>query len=312
MKSEGCDNCPPRGSGAYTVETMSTPEEILRAIARDERKRVQRCELYDQNVCDFEFTDFKVHIDPVSKKYRGSSPLIRSGGPFTSRLRFSRAGREVFIWANSETMLICVRGELRIQATCSINAPDASGFKLSKHVVQGLGFPAFVQSAAKPTNETLDFLSSSELQRSARELIRRDTDSLHFRVGGEIAFYVHPQFLEEVKTAVEILLKFFVGAFRPQRESWNLDGLPPAFQHLRPLIRKWAEPDDDLRSDLIEEASEAALRELICNVAPFFDSINAYLNTFESGAPEAALALQTLAECAAEAQITGKDRSGRN
>jgi hypothetical protein len=58
---------------------MSTPEELLRAIARDEKKRVQRCEFYDRNVCDFEFADFKVHIDPASKKYRVSAPLIRSG-----------------------------------------------------------------------------------------------------------------------------------------------------------------------------------------------------------------------------------------
>lgn len=124
---------------------MSTPEGLLRAIARDEKKRAQRCEFYDRNACDFEFADFKVHIDPVSKKYRVSAPLIRSGGPFTSKVGFLRAGNPVHIWANSETMLIRVRGELRVETTCSINGPNADDFKLSKLAVEGLGFPVFIQ-----------------------------------------------------------------------------------------------------------------------------------------------------------------------
>jgi hypothetical protein len=291
---------------------MSTPEGLLRAIAKDEKKRVQRCEFYDGSVCDFEFADFKVHIDPISKKYRVSAPLIRSGGPFTSRVGLLRAGHPVSIWANSEIMLISVRGELRIQTICSINAPNENDFRQSKLAVEGVAFPVFIRSAVKPTNELLDFLSSSDLQRSARELIRRDTDSLHFRVGGEIALYVRPQSAEEIRTAIEILLSFFVGGFRPERERWDLDGLPPAFQHLIPLIRKWAESDDDLRSDLMSEAREPSLRELIENVAPLFDSINTYLDTFGDDLPEAAIALQTLAESAAEAQISIKDRGNRN
>ena len=211
---------------------MSTPEELIRAIARHEKKRVQHCEFYDRIVCDFEFSDFRVHIDPVSKKYRVSAPLIRSGGPFTSRLGFVRAGHPVFIFANSEAMLIRVRGELRVQTFCSINAPNADDFRVSKLAVEGLGFPAFIRSEVKPTSEILNFLSSSDLKRSVRELIKQDADSLHFRVGGEIALYVRPQSSEEINTAIEILLNFFAGGFRPQPERWDLDGLPPEFQHL--------------------------------------------------------------------------------
>jgi hypothetical protein len=290
---------------------MQTPEGLLRAIARDEKKRVQRCEFYDRNVCDFEFVDFKVRVDPVSKKYRVSAPLIRSGGPFTSKLAFLHAGHPVFIWASSENMLICVRGEVGIQRTCSINTPNGNDFGASKLAVEGLGFPVFVRSAVKLSSEMLNFLSSAGLQRHVRDLIRRNTDSLHFSVD-EIALYVRPQSSEEIRTAIEILLKFFVGGFQRQRERWDLDGLPPAFQPLIPLIRKWAESDDDLRSDLINEAGEISLRELIHSVAPLFDSINTYLNTFEDDLPEAAIALQTLAESAAEAQIAIKDRSDRN
>jgi hypothetical protein len=289
---------------------MPSPEGLLRAIARGEKKRVQRCEFYDRNVCDFEFTDLKVHIDPVSKKFRVAAPLIRSGGPFTSKVQLLRSGHPVLIWANREAMLISVRGQLRIQTTCSVNGPNADDFRLTKLAVEGLPFPVFIRSEVEPTREMLGFLSSPDVQRFAQALIRRDGDSLHFRVG-EVALYVHPQSAEEARDAIEILLNL-VGPSRPQREQWNLAGLPPEFQHLVPLIKKWAESDDSLRSDLISEAGEPSLRELIDNVARLFDSINRYLDSLGDDLPEAAVALQTLAESAAEAQITIKDRGDRN
>jgi hypothetical protein len=289
---------------------MSTPEGLLRAIARDEKKRVQRCEFYDRNVCDFEFADFKVHIDPISKKYRVSAPLIRSGGPFTSKVGLLRAGHPVFIWANSEVMLISARGELRIQTTCSINVANADDFRLSKLAVEGLDFPVFIRSAVKPTKELLAFLSSLEVRRSAQAVLRRGADSLHFRAG-EVALYLRPDSAEEARNAIEVLLKF-VGPFRPQRQQWDLTGLPSEFQHLTPLIKKWAESDDSLRSDLISEAGEPSLRELVESVAPHFDSMKAYLDSLDDDLPEAAMALQALAECAAEARMAIKDRGDRN
>jgi hypothetical protein len=289
---------------------MSTPEGLLRAIARDEKKRVQRCEFYDRNVCDFEFADFKVHIDPISKKYRASAPLIRSGGPFTSKVGLLRAGHPVFIWANSEVMLISARGELRIQTTCSINVANADDFRLSKLAVEGLDFPVFIRSAVKPTKELLAFLSSLEVRRSAQAVLRRGADSLHFRAG-EVALYLRPDSAEEARNAIEVLLKF-VGPFRPQRQQWDLTGLPSEFQHLTPLIEKWAESDDSLRSDLISEAGEPSLRELVESVAPHFDSMKAYLDSLDDDLPEAAMALQALAECAAEARMAIKDRGDRN
>jgi hypothetical protein len=289
---------------------MLTPDGILRAIARDEKKRVQRCAFYDRNACDFKFDDFKLHIDPISKRYRLSAPLIRSGGPFTSKVGLLRAGHPVFIWANSEVMLISVRGELRIQTTCSINAADADDFRLSKLTVEGLGFPVFIRSAVKPTKELLAFLTSLEVRRSAQAVLRQGGDSLHFRVG-EVAVYLRPDSPEEVRNAIEVLLNF-VGPFLPQRQQWDLSGLPSEFQHLIPLINKWAESDDSLRSDLISEADDPSLRELLESVAPHFDSMNAYLDSLGDDLPEAAMALQTLAECAAEARMAIKDRGDRN
>ena len=289
---------------------MSTPEGLLRAIASDEKKRVQRCEFYDRNVCDFEFADFTVHIDPISKKYRVAAPLIRSGGPFTSKVGLLRAGHPVFIWANSEVMLISVRGESRIQTTCSINAANADDFRLSKLAIEGLGFPVFIRSEVKPTKELVAFLSSLEVRRSAQAVLKRAADSLHFRVGG-VALYLRPDSPEEARNAIEVLLNF-VGPLSPQRQQWDLTGLPSEFQHLIPLIEKWAESDDSLRSDLISEAGERSLRELLESVAPHFDSINAYLDSHQDDLPQAAMALQALAECAAEARMAITDMGDRN
>jgi len=90
-------------------------------------------------------------LTPSPKNIRVSAPLIRSGGPFTSKVGLLRAGHPVFIRANSEVMLVSVRGELRIQTTCSINAANADDFKLSKLAVEGLDCPVFIRSGVKPT-----------------------------------------------------------------------------------------------------------------------------------------------------------------
>jgi hypothetical protein len=169
----------------------------------------------------------------------------------------------------------------------------------------------FIKSARKPTKEMIDFLSTPDLKRSVQALIRRDTDSLRFRVG-EVALYFRPQSAEEAKSAIETLPSFLLGAFRPQPERWDLTGIPREFQHLTPLIKKWAESDDDLRSELINEAGEPSLRELVETVAPLFDSIKTYLDTFDDDLTEAAVALQTLAESTVEARIALKDSGDRN
>jgi len=141
-------------------------------------------------------------------------------------------------------------------------------------------------------------------------VLRRGADSLHFRVG-EVALYFRPDSAQEAVNAIAVLLNF-LDPFRPQRLQWDLTGLPSEFQHLIPLIKKWAESDDSLRSDLISEASEPSLLELLESVAPHFDSINAYLDSLEDDLPEAAIALQALAECAAEARMAIKDTGDRN
>jgi hypothetical protein len=87
-------------------------------------------------------------------------------------------------------------------------------------------------------------------------------------------------------------------------DSVDLEELPAEFKKLSSLIREWAEPDDEIRSELLGQKSEAALRKFVAAVEPHIPSINEYLDSFrEQALPEAAVALGRLAECATEARL---------
>ena len=65
----------------------------------------------------------------------------------------------------------------------------------------------------------------------------------------------------------------------------------------------WSEPDDSTRAALIDDATSVTLTELVEAVAPETQEIDAFLNSFgDKPWSEAACALATLVECAAEAR----------
>jgi hypothetical protein len=264
-------------------------------------------------VCDCSFGEIKVHRDPATKKLRGSGPAILSGEPFTHKVRLMHDRHSVLLWANRNTISIMIYGHLPHGAFCSINHPDANDF-MRPTQLQAEGdqkYPVFISSQSDVTDGLRMFLSSSNLQQAVRDLIRHDEDSLHFRADCA-HLYFRPDSELEITEAIGSL-SALVGPFIPERESWELAALPAEFRGLIPLIRKWAECDDDVRSDLVREASDLSLRQLIQTVSPFFETINKFLSSFgEHPLPEAAIALQALAECAAEAQICMKDRSDMN
>jgi hypothetical protein len=116
-------------------------------------------------------------------------------------------------------------------------------------------YPVFIRTQV--TEELRTFLLSSMLRQTARRLIRHDDDSLHFRVGCAY-IYFRPDSERDITDAIEVLTSV-VGPFTAQRESWNLAALPREFQNLAPLIRKWPECDDVVRSDLVHEATDFSL-----------------------------------------------------
>jgi hypothetical protein len=80
--------------------------------------------------------------------------------------------------------------------------------------------------------------------------------------------------------------------------------LPEDLRHLEPLIPKYAESDDVLRSNLLEQATDDELRELVAAADPHWPAINAFLdaNTLLIGPrQDLAVALDSVAQAAMEA-----------
>lgn len=90
--------------------------------------------------------------------------------------------------------------------------------------------------------------------------------------------------------------------------------LPEALQPLAPLISRYAESDDVDRSELLENASDAELRELSDAPAAHWDAINAFLDENVAADPgpaqDVALALDSFSQAAMEARYTLQERGG--
>jgi hypothetical protein len=100
----------------------------------------------------------------------------------------------------------------------------------------------------------------------------------------------------------------------PEAVSQELDFslIPDELLQLAPLISRYAESDDANRSELLEQASDADLREL--SRAPDDHWINAFLDenvTADPGpAQDVALALDSFSQAAMEAKYELERRDG--
>lgn len=89
-------------------------------------------------------------------------------------------------------------------------------------------------------------------------------------------------------------------------EQLDFSRLPEELRHLGPLISRYAESDDVGRSELLEQASDADLRELSEAPERHWDAINAFLDENVAAEPgpaqDVALALDSFAQAAMEAK----------
>jgi hypothetical protein len=80
------------------------------------------------------------------------------------------------------------------------------------------------------------------------------------------------------------------------------------------LIARYAESDDVVRSDLLEDASDDELRELADAPQPHWEAINAFLDEHVAGRPgphqDMALALDAFSQAAMEARFELARRQG--
>jgi hypothetical protein len=109
---------------------------------------------------------------------------------------------------------------------------------------------------------------------------------------------------------VSILKALLAELPQSQEAKVDLRQLPAEFHSLISLITKWGISDDEERNERLLKASNRTRRNLIATVAPQFEAINRYLESFrDEPLPEHACMLGALAECVAEAQVLEKKSS---
>jgi hypothetical protein len=265
------------------------PVSLLKAVAKRFGKRVHETNLFDANVC----------TSPTDPDHPWKH-LPLPGDIFRHKVDIAYAAHRVRLRANGEFVVAEIPGSLDVDVL-SINRQDKI-FQLEPSRFKVPSFPA-LQIFASSIGDTLrQFLASPSLTLALTALRLKDAESLHICRNGPV-LYFKPESPDELLSAVDALCDL-VGKLPSSEAGVNLDALPPEFKKLSSLIHEWAEPDDELRSELLERKSKAALKKFVAAVEPHIPSINVYLDSFkEEAPPEAATALGALAECASEARL---------
>lgn len=269
---------------------MTNKTTILRDFVRELGKQTKPCNCYDANVCDFS-------VDRQSWK-----PVIQSGRPFSEEFRGKYAGHQIHLMANLEVLLCELKAGFDV-GVCSINQPNrvhpVSDANL--RVGSDRSLPVFAPRMGGPEADAMRlFLLRRDVSEIIGQLIADDFDSLHFFEGG-VHLYCRPKSAEQVRSTLLCLLSL-ARLFAPARDDWNLESLPLTLRGLVGLIQKWAIADDSERAALQEEASSAELTQVVMAVDTHLAEIARYRD-FAGDSDEAAMALGTLEECAAEIRL---------
>ena len=269
-------------------DELTTIIEVARAKGVPVRKRQE----YDPNVC--EFTIGAEH---------GWQPFLIIGSPLTRAIGFKHGGRDVRIFANREWIRLEVKGDLTI-GVFSINRPNKIRPMTPTRLRIGRDgrWPIFIPVGRDVTQRLEKSLTSPQVGKFVESLIQRPSDSIHF-FQSALFVYFRPESADVLLNAIDTV-ESIVGPRNEQRITIDFASLPSTFHYLIPLIRRWSEPDDDKRQQLIVDASPESIRELLAAVEPHFKDIDEYLNSFGSKPlSPAAIGLASLAECAAEARL---------
>jgi hypothetical protein len=207
------------------------------------------------------------------------------------------------LMANAEVVCCRVQGGFDV-GVCSVNRPNlVSQVKPTTLSVAGdQRWPVFTNRHTRKQGESLRlFLEHPTVHDSLQRLIQAESDSLHV-FSGCVTLYFRPSSMNELRAALDCLIEL-ARLFAPALIRWNLDALPPSLRLLTPIIQKWSIGDDCERTDLLEESPQSELEELVRAVGAHLSEIDRYLDSVGEAIPEAALALQTLQECTAEARL---------
>lgn len=265
------------------------PVSLLKTVAKRFGQSVHETNLFDANVC----------TSPTAID-RPWEHLPLPGDIFRHKVEIAFASHRIRLRANGEFVAAEIPSSLDVDVF-SVNRQDKV-FQLAPSPFKVPSFPS-LQIFANSTGDALrQFIASPSLSLALTALRLKEAESLHIYRSGPV-LYFRPESPDEVLSAVKTLCDL-VQKLPSSDGSVNLDGLPPEFKKLSAFIREWAEPDDELRSELLGRKSEAELRKLVAAVEPHIPSIEEYLDSFgEEPPPEVAAALGRLAECVCEARL---------
>jgi hypothetical protein len=274
---------------------------ILRDFVRQIGKKSKPCNCYDPNVCTYS-------VD----RENFWQPVIKTGQPFVEQFRGEFNGYRFHLMANHEVIFCEMKGGFDL-GLCSINHPSrVYPTGVFQRAVGGDGrWPVFTSRMDSQEVRGLQlFLERSDVDEIIGQLMVQESGSLHF-FEGSTRLYCKPNSPEELRSALQSLI-CLARLFAPAGEMWNLESLPESLRGLVKLVQKWAVPDDAERADLQQGAPMSELRSLVAAVDAHREEIEQYRNSVGES-DEAAMALGTLEECAAEIRLTlSTERSSKN
>jgi hypothetical protein len=265
-----------------------SPIAVLRELAKAEKRPVRSVNVYDSDVCgDFDFKAVFEGAEPPADRLR-------------YEVRVQVAQRRFSIRANNRYLAIEMRGDFSA-GVFSINRPSMFVSFFHGEMVRSTAIdeqPVFV-IGGEPAPP---ILKDKGIQEDIRAL-RLDFDECLSAYGNGISLYVRPRSGRPLTDILNCLVKLAARLPHGHTRPPSLAGLPDRFRPLISLIRRWGISDDADRTERLEQASRRQLQALVRRVSPSFGAINAYLDGFAGDIPEAAAALGSLAEAAAEARV---------
>jgi len=208
---------------------------------------------------------------------------------------FVRRGQSVSV--GSTEWWVSVSTQVRTSIAFAANQPSPQ--YLMDVPVSVAGFGVQFYSRSDGWGVPSDWLKGNEVREGFASLALRPSET--FRVASNVAsLKVEPSLpdaflsrLDEFLEIVDLLPTTLRAADRPV--------LPDAFGGLQVLVDRWALTDDDERTQAVAEADRDALAAMTGAVNPRLGEINRYLDSLAEPFPDGAIALQSLAEAAAEA-----------
>lgn len=225
------------------------------------------------------------------------------GEPICQELCIKRRGFRVSVGVSASRVKCAVQG-LDASVFFSVNLPDrvlCLNQPLERSI-RGLTLPVFVGEHESETVAAWLQMSTHAALVAAFDL--QADESLHVYRNG-ISLVGRPsraslQTVEQLCDLAEVL-RVDPGAESIVDLPFDLERVPADLRALEPLVRRFAVGDDDVRADLLAEASSEVRAQLSQQVTPLLSHIDAYLDTFAEGPlPSEAILLGRLAEVTCE------------